>query len=124
MKRFVLSFATALLVCSCANSRGVQSRHTEKEPAMILLTVKNTLHSTATIFWQRRYGVPHLLGKVKAGKQKRFVIKGGFYVDELRLIARPLMEQPLYATVREEIAEIKKVFWELSQNAVTWKRRE
>lgn len=119
MKKYLVFICLAFLFFACAGSKNAIEN--EGKSSVVFLTIKNTLNSSAGIYWQGQGIFLKYLGRVKAGNKERFVIENALYNDRIRLVARPNFGGSLVAQIPVDIEDGKNIVWELSRNFVTWK---
>ena len=122
MKSLYLICAMLVLI-GCAGSKNSSTDRDVAKKSVVVLTVKNTMNTSAGIYWQSGE-FSQYLGRVKAGKKKRFVIENVFSRDRIKLLARFNWERPLVAHIPLDVDSGKNIVWELSRNAVSWKAKE
>ncbi len=121
MKSVLIVFL-ALFIGGCAGSGG--GRYDGHSRGVAFLTIKNTLNKTARIYWQSHNERPIYLGRVKAKRRKTLRIKGPFFDEGFRIIARPTLGRAIIANVPVGIEHGEKAVWVLSKNNLKWKRSE
>lgn len=118
----IIYLCIAALLAGCAG--GKKSNEYDAPKAVVFITVKNWLNSTAGVYWNEPGGFPRYLGRVKAGQTKKFVIDELFHHSRFELLAKPNWGKPLVARIPKKMESGKTIVWELSRKHMTWKIKD